>query len=114
MDALAHGKHLNQGVPQGSILGPLFFNVIINDILLIIKEGFLCNFADDSTILISAENAYKLHRLIQLNTNKCIDWFNSSHMTANTSKFQLFIVGKNDSNIKEFQINDEFKINVSD
>ena len=34
-------------------------------------------------------------------------------MTANPSIFQSLIVGKNDSNIKEFQINYEFKINVS-
>ena len=34
-------------------------------------------------------------------------------MTANPSKFHLLIVGKNDSNIKEFKINDQFKINVS-
>ena len=34
-------------------------------------------------------------------------------MTANQSKFQSLIVGKNNSNFNEFQINDKFKINVS-
>ena len=106
-------RALNQGVPQGSILGPLLFNLFINDIFLFINEGFLCNFADDSTISISAENVDELHRLVQLNTNKCIDWFNSNHMTANPSKFQSLIVSKNDNHIKEFQINNDFKINVS-
>ncbi len=104
---------LSQGVPQGSILGPLLFNLFINDIFLFIQEGSLCNFADDNTISISAENADDLYRLVQLNTNKCIDWFNSNHMTANPSKFQSMIVGKNDNQIKEFQINNNFKINVS-
>jgi hypothetical protein len=104
---------LNQGVPQGSILGPLLFNLFINDLFLFIQEGSLCNFADDNTISISAENADELHRLVQLNTNKCIDWFNSNHMTANPSKFQSLIVGKNDNHIKEFRINNDFKINVS-
>ena len=104
---------LNQGVPQGSILGPLLFNLFINDIFLFIQEGSLCNFADDNTISISAENVNELHRLVQLNTNKCIEWFNSNHMTANPSKFQSLIVGKNGNHIKEFQINNDFKINVS-
>ena len=34
-------------------------------------------------------------------------------MTANPSKFQSLIVGKNDSYIKEFQIDNEFNINVN-
>ena len=104
-------KPLNHGVPQGSIRGPLFFNVFINDIFLFIQDGSLCNFADDNTISISTENAHKLYRLVKLNTNKCIEWFNSNYMTANPSKFQSLVVGKNDSSIKEFQINNEFKIN---
>ena len=106
-------KPLNRGVPQDSILGPLLFNVFINDIFLLIQEGFLCNFADDNTIIISAQNAHELHRLVQLNANKCIEWFNSNYMTANPSNFQSLVVGKNHSNIKEFKINNELKISAS-
>ena len=100
-------------MPQGSILGPLFFNLFINVIFLFIQEGSLYNFADDKTISISAVNADELHRLVQHNTIKSIDWFNSNHLTANPSKFQSLIVGNNDNHITEFFINDGFKINVS-
>ena len=106
-------RPLNQGVPQGSILGPLLFNLFINDIFLFIQQGSLCNFADDNTISISAENVDELHRLVQLNTTKCIDWFNSNHMTANPSKFQSLIIGNNDHHVKTFQISNDFEINVS-
>ena len=68
-------RPLNQGAPQGSILGPLLFNLFINDIFLFIQQGSLCNFADDNTISISAENVDEIHSLVQLNTTKCIDWF---------------------------------------
>ena len=106
-------RPLNQDVAQGSILEPLLFNLFLNDIFLFIQEGSLCNFAHDNTISISAVNADEIHRLVQHNTNKCIDWFNSNHMTANPSKFQSLIVGDNDYHITEFSINDGFKINVS-
>ena len=38
------------GIPQGSILGHLIFNIFINDLTMFIEKTNICNFTDDNTL----------------------------------------------------------------
>ena len=85
---------INKGVPQGSILGPLLFNVFINDIFYFIKTCTLYNYADDNTLSFHSPDFNELIMFLQQEGKILIDWFSFNCMQANPGKFQAIAVGK--------------------
>ena len=82
------------GVPQASILGPILFNVFINDLLLFIKETDICNFADDTTLHACGNKLDAISFKLEIETNTAIQRLKDNEMVANPSKFQLMFLSK--------------------
>ena len=92
------------GVPQGSILGPILFNIFLNDLFLFIENTYICNFADDNTIYACENTIEEVLYKLKIDVKNIITWFNNNAMVANPDKFQFMVLGKN--------VNDKISITI--
>jgi len=81
-----------KGIPQGSCLGPLLFNVFTNDIFPHITKCHIFNYADDNSLSISGEKLVNTIKYLVEDTNIAITWFNDNFMKVNPEKFQTMIM----------------------
>ena len=95
------------GVPQGSILGPIFFNLSINNLLFFVSEVLLNNFADENTLSAFAETILELIDVLQSGSEIVIDWFKNNKMIVNPDKFQAILLDKSDHTNQRIVVNNQ-------
>ena len=79
------------GVPQGSSLGPLLFNIFICDLFIMIDDINIANYADDNTPFVSGDTPLNVITSLENAAEKLFEWFTNNHMKANHDKCHLLM-----------------------
>ena len=86
-------SELRAGLPQGSLLGPLLFNIFINDLNYAVPEVSLRLYANDTTLYASDVSPIALQFFVNQGLSRPSEWFDANYLLINNAKTQALPIG---------------------
>ena len=75
-----------------SILGPILFNIFLNDLLEVLKTSDIYNFADGNTVSVASRKRDTSLETLKHESESAASWFKNNNMILNPDKFQLMVL----------------------
>ena len=92
-DTFSTWESVKRGVPQGSVLGPMLFNIFINDLFFHFKKAKLNAYADDHQVYYSHVDPTALEACVSHDVGVANQWYHENGMIVNERKRQCLILG---------------------
>ena len=99
-NAYSSWNEIKSGVPQGSILGPLIFNIFIADLFLAMPNVNFASYADDNTPYAEGDSVNNVITSLEDIASKLFIWFENNCMKANPEKCHMLLSSDTDKKAK--------------
>ena len=86
-------SELRAGLPQGSLFGPLLFNIFMNDLNYAVPDESLRLCADDTTLYASDVSPIALQFVVNQSLSRLSEWFDANYLLINNAKTQTLPMG---------------------
>ena len=93
-------------VPQGSILGPLLFNIFLVDLFLILNDVDIASYAGDNTPYVFADGINGVITSLEKASKVLFEWFENNLLKSNADKCHLLVSSSDvvNSRLSEYDI----------
>ena len=93
-DQFSNWKGISLRFPQGSVLGPLIYNIFMNDLVHVIKHSSLSAYADNTRIIYADKASAKIEETINNDPARLDIWLEENGKRRSPAKYQEIGMGK--------------------